>query len=98
MIMPKILFIQPTQYATNGGLCKQKRINLPGLVFPLLAAYTPENWNVELVLEVIDDVPFDSNADIIAIGSMGHAIFRGFEIAAEFRKRGKPVVMGGYIC
>ena len=95
--MPKILFIQPTQYATNGGLCKQKRINLPGLVFPLLAAYTPGNWSVELAIEVVDDIPFNSDADIIAIGSMGHAIFRGFEIAAEFRKRGKPVVMGGYM-
>ena len=97
MIMPKILFIQPTQYATDGGLCKQKRINLPGLVFPLLAAYTPQNWEVELVIEVVDDVPFNSNADIVAIGTMGHSIFRGFEIAAEFRKRGKLVVMGGYM-
>jgi len=95
--MPKILFIQPTQYATNGGLCKQKRINLPGLVFPLLAAYTPCNWEVELVIEVVDEIPFNSDADIIAIGSMGHAIFRGFEIAAEFRKHGKLVVMGGYM-
>lgn len=95
--MPKILFIQPTQYATNGRLCKQKRINLPGLAFPLLAAYTPSNWEVELVIEVVDEIPYNSNADIIAIGSMGHAIFRGFEIAAEFRKRGKPVVMGGYM-
>jgi radical SAM superfamily enzyme YgiQ (UPF0313 family) len=95
--MPKILFIQPTQYATNGELCKQKRINLPGLVFPLLAAYTPEDWKVEIVIEVVDDVPFNSDADIIAIGSMGHAIFRGFEIASEFRKRGKLVVMGGYM-
>jgi radical SAM superfamily enzyme YgiQ (UPF0313 family) len=95
--MPKILFIQPTQYATDGGLCKQKRINLPGLVFPLLAAYTPQNWEVELVIEVVDDVPFNSNADIVAIGTMGHSIFRGFEIAAEFRKRGKLVVMGGYM-
>ena len=95
--MPKILFIQPTQYATNGRLCKQKRINLPGLAFPLLAAYTPANWEVELVIEVVDEIPYNSNADIIAIGSMGHAIFRGFEIAAEFRKRGKPVVMGGYM-
>jgi radical SAM superfamily enzyme YgiQ (UPF0313 family) len=95
--LPKILFIQPTQYATNGRLCKQKRINLPGLAFPLLAAYTPSNWEVELVIEVVDEIPYNSNADIIAIGSMGHAIFRGFEIAAEFRKRGKPVVMGGYM-
>ena len=95
--MPKILFIQPTQYAENGKLCKQKRINLPGLAFPLLAAYTPKNWEVELCIEVVDEINYNSDADIIGIGTMGHAIFRGLEIAAEFPKRGKLVVMGGYM-
>ncbi len=95
--MPKILFIQPTQYAESGKLCKQSKINLPGLAFPLLAAYTPAHWEVELSIEVVDEIPFDSNADIIAIGSMGHATFRGIEIATEFKKRGKTVIMGGYM-
>ena len=53
--MPKVLFIQPTQYAENGKLCKQRRINLPGLAFPLLAAYTPAHWEVELLIEVVDE-------------------------------------------
>lgn len=95
--MPKILFIQPTQYAENGKLCKQRKINLPGLAFPLLAAYTPAHWEVELLIEVVDEINFDAEADIVAIGSMGHATFRGLEIAAEFKKRGKIVVMGGYM-
>ena len=95
--MPKILFIQPTQYAENGKLCKQRKINLPGLAFPLLAAYTPPHWEVELLIEVVDEINFDTKADIVAIGSMGHATFRGLEIAAEFKKRGKTVVMGGYM-
>lgn len=95
--MPKILFIQPTQYAENGQLCKQRKINLPGLAFPLLAAYTPSNWEVELLIEVVDTINFDTPADIVGIGTMGHATFRGLEIAAEFKKRGKIVVMGGYM-
>ncbi|HAQ38370.1 MAG TPA: B12-binding domain-containing radical SAM protein [Saprospirales bacterium] len=95
--MPKVLYIQPTQYAENGKLCKQRRINLPGLAFPLLAAYTPENWEVELLIEVVDEIDFDREADLVAIGSMGHATFRGLEIAGEFKKRGKTVVMGGYM-
>lgn len=95
--MPKILFIQPTQYAENGKLCKQRKINLPGLAFPLLAAYTPSHWEVELLIEVVDDINFETNADIVAIGTMGHATFRGLEIAAEFKKRGKIVIMGGYM-
>ena len=95
--MPKILFIQPTQYAESGKLCKQQKINLPGLAFPLLAAYTPSHWDVELLIEVIEEIDFASDADMVAIGSMGHATFRGLEIAAEFKKRGKIVVMGGYM-
>ncbi len=95
--MPKILFIQPTQYAPDGTLCKQKRIYLPGLVFPLLAAMTPPQWKVEVKLEVVDRIDFDSDADIVGIGSMGHATLRGMHIAQEFRARGKTVVMGGYM-
>ena len=98
--MPRILFIQPTQYAItqndeNKGLCKQNRIYIPGLVFPLLAAMTPETWQVEVKLEVIEDIDYDADVDLVGIGSMGQATFRGFEIAQEFRKRGKKVVMGG---
>ena len=100
--MPKILFIQPTQYAitkdgVNRGLCKQKMIHLPGLVFPLLAAMTPENWEIDVKLEVVDDIDYNCDADLIGIGTMGHAIYRGIEIAQQFRKRGKKVVMGGYM-
>ncbi len=95
--MPKILFIQPTQYAESGKLCKQKKINLPGLAFPLLAAYLPAHWEVELLIEVVDEINFETDADIVGIGTMGHATFRGLEIAAEFKKRGKIVVLGGYM-
>ncbi|MBN2545565.1 MAG: B12-binding domain-containing radical SAM protein [Spirochaetes bacterium] len=100
--MSKLLFIQPTQYAITKdglkkGLCKQKIIHLPGLVFPLLAAMTPDNWDIEIKLEVVDNIDYDQEADLIGIGSMGYAIYRGIEIASEFIKRGKTVIMGGYM-
>lgn len=96
--MPKLLLIQSTQYSTGTRkLCKQKRIYLPGLAFPLLAACIPNHWEVEINLEVVDDVNFDSDADVVGIGAMGHAIFRAIDIAAEFRERGKVVFMGGYM-
>ncbi|HEX9007453.1 MAG TPA: B12-binding domain-containing radical SAM protein, partial [Bacteroidota bacterium] len=95
--MPKILFIQPTQVGADGRLCKQKRIYLPGLVFPLLAAMTPPSWEVEVRIEVVDEIDFDSDADLVGIGSMGYATLHGLSIAREFRARGKTVVMGGYM-
>ena len=96
--MPKIVFIQPTQYRSDGkSLCKQKRIHLPGLAFPLLAAMLPSDWEAEVLLEVVDEINFDMDVDLVAIGTMGHAMFRGMEIADEFRSRGRKVVMGGYM-
>lgn len=96
--MPKILFIQPTQYSEDGtGLIKQKRLYLPGLAFPHLAAITPKHWQVEICLEVIEEIPFDTDADVIGIGAMGQAVIRAKEIAAAFKKKGKTVVMGGYM-
>ena len=95
--MPKILFIQSSQYRSDGSIVKQKKLYLPGLVFPLLSRYVPKNWNVEVILEVIEDIDFETDADLIAISGMGHAIFRGFDIAREFRKRRKMVFFGGYM-
>jgi len=95
--MPKILFIQPTQRTKYGRLCKQRKLYLPGLVFPYLAAFTPDNWEVELIIEIIDKIDYESDADVIGIGGMGHAMFRGVEIAKEFKKRNKTVIFGGYM-
>jgi len=95
--MPKMLLIQPSQYLGDGSLIKQRKLYLPGLVFPLLAAMAPPNWEFEVKIEIIEEIDFDSDADIIGIGAMGHSIFRAFDIAREFRKRGKIVVMGGYM-
>jgi radical SAM superfamily enzyme YgiQ (UPF0313 family) len=99
--MPTVLFIQPTQYGPDGGLCKQKKIHLPGLVFPHLAAMTPDHWDVRLLLEVVDEVDVEAEiargVDLVAIGAMGYAIYRGVEIADAFRARGVTVVFGGYM-
>lgn len=96
--MPKILFIQPSQYRNrSGSLVKQDRLYLPGLVFPLLAAMTPKHWEIDTCMEVIEEVNFDSDADLVAIGAMGQSLFRGLDIAREFKVRGKTVIFGGYM-
>lgn len=96
--MPKIILIQPTQYGSKTGKpCMQSRIYLPGLALPLLAAYTPDHWEVKIVIEVVDKIDFDEECDLVGIGAMGHAVFRAMDIAKEFRKRGKIVFMGGYM-
>ena len=91
----KILFIQSTIYDDNNKLVKKKRLYFVGLAYPLLAAMLPEDWEAEICLETIEDIPFDTDADVIGIGGMGHAANRSKDIALEFKKRGKTVIMGG---
>ena len=67
------------------------------LALPLLAALTPDDWETELIYEVIEDVPFDTDADLIGVSTMGHGVIRSIDIAKEYRRRGKTVILGGYM-
>lgn len=93
----KILLIQPTPYDQHGNLVKKNKLYFVGLALPLLAALTPKGYEVELCYETIEDVPFDTDADLIGISSMGHAVIRTIDIAKKFRELGKTVVLGGYM-
>jgi radical SAM superfamily enzyme YgiQ (UPF0313 family) len=93
----KLLLIQPTPYDAKGQLIKRKKLYMVGLALPLIAALTPKEWEVQMVLETIEEVPFDTDAEIIGISSMGHAVIRTLDIAKEFKKRGKTVILGGYM-
>lgn len=96
--MPKVILIQPTQYdLATGKPRKQSRIYLTSLALPLLAAYTPEHWEVKIMAEVVEDIDFDEECDLVGIGTMGHAVYRAIDIAKAFRERGKTVFMGGYM-
>ncbi|MDP6525013.1 MAG: radical SAM protein [Kiritimatiellia bacterium] len=93
----KLLLIQPSPYGADGMPIKKRKLYFVGLALPMLAALTPEDWEVEICLETIEDVPFDSDADLVGISSMGHGIIRSFDIARRFRDAGKTVIMGGYM-
>lgn len=93
----KILLIQPTPYDSVGALIKKDKLYFVGLALPLLAALTPPEFEVELCYETIEDVPFDTDAELIGISSMGHAVIRTIDIAKKFRELGKTVVLGGYM-
>lgn len=93
----KILLIQPTPYDSGGALIKKDKLYFVGLALPLLAALTPEEFEVELCYETIEDVPFDTDAELIGISSMGHAVIRTIDIAKKFRELGKTVILGGYM-
>lgn len=93
----KILFIQPTPYDRERRLIKKKKLYFVGLALPLLAGLTPSEWEVEICLETIEEVPWSTDAEVIAISSMGHAVIRTIDIAKKFKAMGKTVLLGGYM-
>jgi radical SAM superfamily enzyme YgiQ (UPF0313 family) len=70
-------------------------MHLPGLTLPMLAALTPHDCETRLVNETVDAIPFDEPWDLVALTGMGSGIVRAWQIADEFRRRRRPVVLGG---
>ncbi|MDR0468509.1 MAG: B12-binding domain-containing radical SAM protein [Peptococcaceae bacterium] len=69
---------------------------LPKLVPMIMAALTPPEHSFVYIDEEIDDIDFDRiDVDFVAITAMTVQADRAYEIADEFRKRGKKVVIGG---
>ena len=68
----------------------------PIITLPHLAALTPKKYDVKLVNENYEDINFDEPVDLVGITSYTMTAPRVYEIADEFRRRGKKVVLGGY--
>jgi radical SAM superfamily enzyme YgiQ (UPF0313 family) len=69
---------------------------LQPLAIARLAAMTPKNWNINFFDDRLDLIDFDLTPDLVAISIETYSAKRGFHIAAQFRQRGIPVVIGGY--
>jgi len=68
----------------------------PIITLPHIAAITPSEHDVKIVNENFMDLDFDEECDIVGITCYTMTAPRVYEIADEFRKRGKTVVLGGY--
>lgn len=73
----------------------RRLIRFPQLTMPLLAAYTPANWEVSHCDEIVQDLDFDKRLDLVGITANTPAAPHAYEIAAEYRRRGVKVVIGG---
>jgi radical SAM superfamily enzyme YgiQ (UPF0313 family) len=72
-----------------------KKCVFPNLSLPTVAGITPKEHDVVLCDENVEEIDFDTDADIV--GLTGYVVHqkRIFELAAEFRRRGKFVTIGG---
>ena len=65
------------------------------LMLGVLAGLTPEEHEVVLHDDRIEPIPYDDPTDIVAITVETYTARRAYEIAAEYRRRGVAVIMGG---
>jgi radical SAM superfamily enzyme YgiQ (UPF0313 family) len=66
------------------------------LAFAVLAAHTPGDVEVAFFDERIEPIPDDHETDLVALTVETYTARRAYQIASAFRRRGVPVVMGGY--
>ena len=66
------------------------------LVCQTIAAVTPKKHSIKMVDEATEKIDFDEDIDLVAISTLTRSAPRAYQIADEFRKRGKKVVLGGW--
>jgi radical SAM superfamily enzyme YgiQ (UPF0313 family) len=74
---------------------KMRVINFQQVTMPYLAALTPPNWEVEHIDEGQEKIDFNKKVDLVGITFHTPSANYVYKVAAEFRKRGIPVVLGG---
>nr|NIY17159.1 B12-binding domain-containing radical SAM protein [Nitrospinaceae bacterium] len=101
--MYKIGLIQPKSPETFWNLSRalaftHKKAHIPPLSLATVAAFTPPEFEVEIIDEAVEAIPFDRPYDIVGITGYYFHARRMFEISGEFRKRGVLTVGGGPFC
>lgn len=74
----------------------EKNIAFAPLTSPYLAALFPPDVNVTICDEQIRQIDYDIDVDLVAITYLISNAPHAYNIADRFRKRGTPVIMGGF--
>lgn len=88
----KILLINPFINYRKGfsvGISTQAPLGLG-----IIAALTPDDFDIEILDEAQDEFVF-TDADLVGITSFSYNVPRAYEIAALYREKGVPVILGG---
>lgn len=62
----------------------------------MIAALTPADVEIRFYDDRIEPIPYEEATDLVAISVETYTAKRAYQIATEYRKRGVPVVMGGF--
>lgn len=74
---------------------RSRVLNFQQITMPYLAAFVPAEWNVMHIDEDVSPVDVTLAVDLVGITFHTPSAFHAYDLAAQFRKRGVPVVLGG---
>jgi radical SAM superfamily enzyme YgiQ (UPF0313 family) len=66
------------------------------LSMAVLAGLTPDDIEVNFYDDRLEVIPYNEKTDLVAINVETYTARRSYQIAANFRQRGVPVILGGY--
>ncbi len=61
-----------------------------------IAALAPQDVDIRFHDDRLEPIPYDEATDLVAISVETYTARRAYQIASEYRRRGIPVVMGGF--
>ena len=88
LVKPKIGHSQDNSY-------HEKTVVEP-LPLGIIAALTPPDMEVVMYDDRIESIPYDESTDLVAITVQTFTAKRAYEISLEYKRRGVPVILGGY--
>ena len=99
----KVLLINPNNPLTTISLpdvvqrmtIKRRRAIFLPLNLCVVAACVPGEHEVRIVDECIEEIDYDTPADVVGITAMTCQAPQAYEIARKFRERGARVILGG---
>jgi radical SAM superfamily enzyme YgiQ (UPF0313 family) len=93
--MKKITFIYPA-IGKKPGRRYIGTWKMEPLPIAVLAGLTPASYERELFDDRLELIDYDTPTDLVAITVETYTARRAYAVAAQFRRRGRKVVMGGY--
>lgn len=92
--MPKLLLIT----ASSPDIRRVRRsrvLSFQQITMPYLAAFVPAHWTIQHVDEAVRSVDVSADADLVAITFHTPSAAHVYAVAAQFRRRGICVALGG---
>lgn len=97
----KLFLISPIQeFKHFGTQCYTARLvgrknSNTSLALPILAALTPDYYEIRIFDEEIGPIPQNEKPDIVGITTLTPSAQKAYQIAGMFRQQGAKVILGG---